>query len=102
VVGRPADGQSRHRGNNGDNRSEHDHDEPGRPVFGLRRGLGDAHGVDESVRDEQEELHGAVQRFDVMVAGIGSSRGLLLLNRQGVGMHLYNQGLPERWQAHTL
>jgi hypothetical protein len=44
----------------------------------------------------------AVQRFDVMVAGIGSLRVLLWLNRQGVGLHLYNQGLPERWQAHTL
>ena len=37
---------------------EHDDDEPGGAVGGLRRGLGDPHGVDKGVRDETNELHG--------------------------------------------
>ena len=36
---------------------EHDNDEFSRAVCGLGRGLGDSHGVDEGVRDEEEELH---------------------------------------------
>jgi hypothetical protein len=56
------DGHGRNRDDKGDNAGEHDDDEPGRAVFGLRRGLGNTHGVDEGVRDEQEELHLTVQR----------------------------------------
>ena len=36
---------------------EHDDDEQGRAVGGLRRRLGDPHGVDKGVRDELDELH---------------------------------------------
>ena len=36
---------------------EHDDDEPGGAVCGLRRGLGDPHGVDKGVCDELDELH---------------------------------------------
>jgi hypothetical protein len=36
---------------------EHDDDEPGGAVGGLRGGLGDPHGVDKGVRDELDELH---------------------------------------------
>jgi len=53
----------------GDNAGEHDDDEPGCAVFGLRRGLGNTHGVDEGVRDEQQKLHLTVQTFDVIVPG---------------------------------
>jgi hypothetical protein len=66
------DGHRRNGDDKGDNAGEHDDDEPGCAVFGLRRGLGDTHGVDEGVRDEQEELHLTVQRFDVIVAGTGA------------------------------
>lgn len=41
-----------------DNSQEHDDDELSGSVSGFRRGLGDAHRVDEGVRDEEEELHG--------------------------------------------
>jgi hypothetical protein len=37
--------------------SEHDDDEPGGAVCGLRRGLGNPHGVDKGVRNELDELH---------------------------------------------
>ncbi len=40
-----------------DDGAEHDEDEPGGSFCGLRGGLGDAHGVDEGVRDEEEKLH---------------------------------------------
>ena len=46
-------------GDSSDHRGEHDEDEPGRTVCGLRRGLRNSHGVDEGVRDEQDELHGS-------------------------------------------
>jgi hypothetical protein len=36
---------------------EHDDDEPGGAVGGLRRGLGDPHGVDKGVCDELDKLH---------------------------------------------
>ena len=50
-------GYDRDGGDGGDHRSEHDEDEPGGAVCGLRRGLGYTHGVDERVRDEMNELH---------------------------------------------
>lgn len=63
------DGDSCDGGNEHDNDGEHDDDEPGCTICSLWRGLGDAHGVDEGVRDEQEEFHRAGQGFDEMVAG---------------------------------
>ena len=48
---------------------EHDDDEPGGAVGGLRRRLGDPHGVDKGVRDELNELH-----VSWMVNGRDSSR----------------------------
>lgn len=63
------DGHGRNGDDEGDNGGEHDDNKPGCAVFGLWRGLGDAHGTDEGVRDEQEELHETVQGFDVIVAG---------------------------------
>ena len=50
------DGDSGHGGEDG---SQHGHDEPGGPIGGLWRGLGDAHRADEGVRDEEEKLHGS-------------------------------------------
>ena len=40
-----------------ENAKKHGGDEPGGAVGGARRGLGDAHGVDEGVREEKEKLH---------------------------------------------
>ena len=48
------DGDGRDRG---DHSGEHNEDEPGRPVCSFWRRLGYAHGVDEGVRDEMDELH---------------------------------------------
>jgi hypothetical protein len=95
------DGQGCDGGNKGDNSTEHDDDEPGCAVCGLWRGLSDAHGVDEGVRDEQEEFHRTGQGFDEMVAGTGATSSRVA-ESEGLWLHLYNQGLPERWQAHTL
>jgi hypothetical protein len=44
-------------GDDGDHRGKHDEDEPCGAVRGLRRGLRYAHGVDERVRNEMDELH---------------------------------------------
>ena len=49
--------------------SQHKGDEPGSAVCGLGRGLGDAHGVDERVREEEEQLHGY---FDDNASKIGA------------------------------
>jgi hypothetical protein len=48
---------------------EHDDDEPGGAVGGLRRRLGDPHGVDKGVRDELDELH-----VFPMISGRNSTR----------------------------
>jgi hypothetical protein len=48
------DGDGGDRGKYGD---EHDNDEFSGAVCGLGGGLGDPHGVDEGVRDEEEKLH---------------------------------------------
>ncbi len=53
----PAKGQNRYRDDRGEDGRQHDEDEPGGAVSGLGGGLGDAHGIDEGVRDEEEELH---------------------------------------------
>jgi hypothetical protein len=44
-------------GDGGNHGCEHDNDEPGGAICGLWRGLRDAHGVDEGVRNEEDELH---------------------------------------------
>ena len=54
----PVKGQNRYRHDRGDDGRQHDENEPGSAVSGLGRGLGDAHGVNKSVRDEVEKLHG--------------------------------------------
>ena len=51
---------NRQEGNGGDggkDSCQHGNDEQGGSVCGLGRGLSDAHGVDEGVRDEVKELH---------------------------------------------
>ena len=53
----PVKGQNRYRDDRGEDGRQHDEDEPGSAVSGLGRGLGDAHGVDEGVRDEEKKLH---------------------------------------------
>ena len=57
VVGCPVEGQEGDAGDENHNSAEQCDDEPGGAFRGLRRGLGDPHSVDESVRDEQEEVH---------------------------------------------
>ena len=57
MMGGPVDGYDRNGGHRGNNGGEQDDDEPGGAVGGLRRRLGDAHGVDKGVRDELDELH---------------------------------------------
>ena len=54
----PVKSQNRYRHDCGEDGGQHDEDEPGGAGCGLGRGLGDAHGVDEGVRDEEEKLHG--------------------------------------------
>ena len=53
----PADAQKRYGCDRGEDGTQHDKDEPRCAICGLRRRLGDAHGVDESVRNKEEELH---------------------------------------------
>ena len=50
-------GQKADSGDGGKDGGQHDYDEQCGAVSSLGRGLGDAHGVDEGVRDEVEELH---------------------------------------------
>ena len=68
------DSEGRNGGNSGNDKGKHNDDEPGGAVRGLRRRLGDAHGVDEGVRDKQEEFHGGT---GLMVAGSGEALYLL-------------------------
>ena len=56
-MGGPVDGHDSDGGDGGNHGSEHDEDEPGGAVCGLWGGLGDPHGVDKQIRDEQDELH---------------------------------------------
>jgi hypothetical protein len=51
------DGQECNAGDQNYHGGEQREDEPCSALCGLRRGLSDAHGVDEGVRDEQEEVH---------------------------------------------
>ena len=53
----PVDGQKRNGCNDREHARQHEEDEPCRAISGSWRGLGDAHGFDEGVRDEEEELH---------------------------------------------
>ena len=55
-------GQEGDSGDGGKDSCQHGDDEQGGAVGGLGRGLGDAHGVDEGVRDEVEELHSCSMR----------------------------------------
>jgi hypothetical protein len=51
------DGEERDGGDGCNHQREKDYDEPGCAIGGLWRGLSDAHGIDESVRDESDEVH---------------------------------------------
>jgi len=95
VMRGPMDGQESHGYYSGEDCSEHEEDEPRGTVCGLRRRLSDAHGVDEGVRDEEEQFH-----VYLMELGDNSSRNRL--NRSGLWCISWNEGLPERWWAHTL
>jgi hypothetical protein len=53
----PMDGQECDAANQNYYGREQRENEPGGAFCGLWRGLGDPHGVDEGVRDEQEEVH---------------------------------------------
>lgn len=55
---RYVDGQNCDGDNGGKYSREQSDDEPGSTICSLWRRLGDSHGVDEGVRDEEEELHG--------------------------------------------
>ena len=66
VMRGPVDSQGGYGDYGGEDRTEHEEDEPRGTVCGLRRGLGDAHGVDEGVRDEEEQFH-------VYLMGVGSN-----------------------------
>ena len=57
-------------------------DEPCGAIMALWRGLGDPHGVDEVVRDEQEELHILASEGLFRIAG-GVVRGVWSLNPWG-------------------
>ena len=60
--------------------SQHDCDEPGGAVCSLGRGLGDAHGVDESVREEEEKLHDLLDdRPDSLLRKLRTAAGLVSL-----------------------
>jgi hypothetical protein len=53
----PPDGDDGDGSDDSDYGEEHDNDELSGSICGLGRGLSDTHGVDEGVRDEEEELH---------------------------------------------
>jgi len=76
---------------------EHDDDEFSGAVCGFRRGLGYPHGVDEGVRDEQEELH--INRM-WSTSYRSKKRPWLSLERREV--HLIVKALPEWRRGHTL
>jgi hypothetical protein len=86
VNGQDGDG-----GDGGNHGHEHDHDEPCGSVRSLGRGLGDPHGVDESVRNEQDKLHGSSffdDGFGEIVAGIGDYGFSAMGESEGSGVHL--------------
>ena len=56
-MGGPADSQEGDGADNSRDGGEQGDDEPCGPLCCLWGGLGDPHGVDEGVRDEQEEVH---------------------------------------------
>ena len=68
-VGGPVDRQKGDGGDDSRDGGEQRDDEPCGALCSFRRGLGDPHGVDEGVRDEQQKLHLTVQTFDVIVPG---------------------------------
>jgi hypothetical protein len=56
-MGGPVDGEECDAANENYHAGKQCENEPGGAFCGLWRGLGDPHGVDEGVRDEQEEVH---------------------------------------------
>ena len=88
------DGQECDGGDGSKHGGEHDDDEPGGAVCGLRRGLGDPHGVDKGVGDELDELHDSS-----MVNWRDSSRNrwrrdvAAMAESDGSGVHLIDQDL---------
>jgi hypothetical protein len=84
-VGGPVDGQNHDGDDGGNDGREQDNDKPGGPVCGLWRGLGDPHGVDEGVRDEQDELHVSSMRVcRDSIRNRGGHVSLRWPNRKGV------------------
>jgi len=57
MVRCPTEGEDEDGGYGDDDASEHDDDEPCGSFGSLRRRLSDAHGVDEGVREEEDEFH---------------------------------------------
>jgi hypothetical protein len=98
VMRGPMDGQKGNGYHCSENRAEHKKDEPRGTVCGLRRGLSDAHGVDKSVRYEEEQFH----VYLMVVGGNGSRNGMVRTESAGLWCISWNECLPERWQAHTL
>ena len=86
-VGGPVDGQKGDGGDGSRDGEEHCNDEPCGALCSFRRGLGDPHGVDEGVRDEQEELHILASEGDFRIAG-AVVRGVLEGESVGVCVHL--------------
>lgn len=86
VTGREMQAEDCHQRNGDEDAGQHDGDEPGgaHGLFGRR--LGDAHGVDESVRDEEEKPH----ILSMIVPLNGSrNRASSLDESVGVGAHLF-------------
>lgn len=51
------DSEKRESGDSGDYENKESHDEPGGSIGVLGRGLGDSHCIDESARDEADQVH---------------------------------------------
>jgi hypothetical protein len=64
VVGCPAYGQNRNGEDGGENAGQHGDDEERSAFRSLRGWLGDAHGVDKGVRDEQKKFHRCENKGD--------------------------------------
>ena len=103
MTGSPVDGHDCYGCDGQKHSGEHDNDKPRGTICRLWRGLGDPHGVDENVRDEENELHVSWMMDPGDSGRIYATTVLsLLLNRTRWGVHLVVKPLPERWQAHTL
>lgn len=87
-----------------DNAEKHGGDDPCGAVGGARRGVGDAHGVDECVRDEEQELHAFL-----MLVRLNSSRNWMFWRVSGeswrgceASVEVAIAGLPPGEWGHTL